>query len=94
MCGGPSKAEKRAAEAAAEAQREAAEAQREAAEVQRVIAQERKEQEIGERAEAKREDIGQALSSRVERTNRRGGTGRRSLFTSMGGAAGYASRFR
>lgn len=84
MCFGPSSAEKKAArqsqqeqqEAASASQRAADEAQREEAEV---------------RAEAKQEDISEALDARTKRRGMSGGAGRRSLFTSSG--AGYLSRF-
>lgn len=46
-----------------------------------------------ETAKIKREDIGNALTARVERQGKRGGTGRRSLFSSSKGAAGYLGRF-
>ena len=85
MCFGPSSAEKAAAaesqkqqqEAAAASQRAADEAQREEAEV---------------RAEAKQEDISQALDSRTKRRGMSGGAGRRSLFSSS--AAGFLGRFQ
>lgn len=78
---GPSAAE----QAAAEAQREEAEA--------------RKQEELAERAKTKEEDVSEALTERSIQRNRRGGAarrggmGRRSLFTSAAGGAGYASRF-
>lgn len=65
--------------AAAENRLQADEANREAAE---------------ERAALKRDEISQALSARTQRKGKRGGTGRRSLFSSSSGAAGYLSRFR
>ena len=85
MCFGPSSAEKAAAaesqkqqqEAAAASQRAADEAQREEAEV---------------RAEAKQEDISQALDSRTKRRGMSGGAGRRSLFSTS--AAGFLGRFQ
>lgn len=71
-----------------------AEQKRAAAEA-RVQADEAKRAAIDERANKKREDISDALSARTERAGRRGGVGRRSLFTAAGtGAAGYASRFQ
>lgn len=80
MCGGGPSGPSQAEQDAAAAQRLAAdEAQREAAE---------------ERAKEKRDDISEALSARTQRQGRRGGTGRRSLFSSSSGAAGYLSRFR
>ena len=52
MCGGPSSAEKRAqAQAAADA---------------RIAAEDRKRKEIEEKAERKREDIGEALEARTQ----------------------------
>lgn len=68
------------------AERAAARAQREAAELE-------KRQQIEERAQEKRSDITEALSASTERRGRAGGAGRRSLFTSQSGGAGYASRF-
>ena len=46
-----------------------------------------------DRAKQKREDISDALSARTQRQGKRGGQGRRSLFTSSGGGAGYLQRF-
>jgi hypothetical protein len=60
---------------------------------QRAEAEIAKQEQIVKRAEQKREDVSQALEARTIRGNRRGGAGRRSLFTSSGGAAGYLSRF-
>lgn len=85
MCFGPSSAEKAAAaesqkqqqEAAAASQRAADEAQREEAEV---------------RAEAKQEDISEALDSRTKRRGMSGGAGRRSLLSA--GAQGFLGRFQ
>ena len=85
MCFGPSSAEKAAAaesqkqqqEAAAASQRAADEAQRAEAEV---------------RAEAKQEDISEALDSRTKRRGMSGGAGRRSLLSA--GAQGFLGRFQ
>jgi hypothetical protein len=68
-------------------------AERRAAAEQRQAAEEEKRQQIEERAQAKRTDISEALSASTERRGRAGGAGRRSLFTSPSGGAGYASRF-
>lgn len=68
-------------------------AEREAMKRQRQAAEEAKRAEIEQRARSKREDIDAALSESVVQAGRRGGAGRRSLFTSASGGAGYASRF-
>jgi hypothetical protein len=47
-----------------------------------------------EKAGVKRDDIQDALSARVQRQGKRGGKGRRSLFSSKSGAAGYLERFK
>jgi hypothetical protein len=60
---------------------------------QREAAEEQKQAELAERARTKEEDVSAALSSRTIQSGRRGGAGRRSLFTSMSGGSGYASRF-
>ena len=60
---------------------------------QRVEADLAKQQEVIKRAEQKREDISAALEARTTRQGRSGGSGRRSLFTSSAGAAGYLNRF-
>ena len=70
--------------------------QQQAAE-QRVEAEVAQQEQVVKRAEQKREDVSQALEARTisqGRRGRRGGIGRRSLFTAPGGAAGYLSRFR
>jgi len=59
----------------------------------RQTAEATKRAEILERARQKREDISDALSSREVKDGRRGGAGRRSLFSAGGTAGGYASRF-
>ena len=77
MCGGPSSAEKRAqAQAAADA---------------RIAAEDRKRKEIEEKAERKREDIGEALEARTQERGMGGGSGRRSLFQASGG--GFLGRY-
>ena len=60
---------------------------------QRVEADIAKQEEVVKRAEQKREDISSALEARTVRQGRSGGSGRRSLFTSSAGAAGYLNRF-
>ena len=67
-------------------------AQAEAAAQQRLAAEEAKQQAIQERAIAKREDITEALSARMGRSGKRGGTGRRSLFSAQT-AQGFIGRF-
>lgn len=79
MCGGGSSGPSQAEKDAAARQRAEAEAAR--------------QESARDTAEAKREDISDALSARVQRQGKRGGTGRRSLFTAAQGAAGYLSRF-
>ena len=64
----------------------------EAAAQERAAAEEVKQQAIQERAVAKREDITEALSARSERKGRRGGAGRRSLYSAATGA-GFLGRF-
>lgn len=68
-------------------------AERAAMRAQREDAERAKRAEIEERARAKRADVTEAISGRNIQAGRRGGAGRRSLFTSMSGGAGYASRF-
>jgi hypothetical protein len=69
-------------------------AEKRAAAEQRAEAEIAKRQAIEERATQKREDISTALTATTASAGKRGGTGRRSLFTSMMGGAGYASRFK
>lgn len=52
-----------------------------------------KQQAIEEKANQKKQAIGEALDARTANAAKRGGSGRRSLFTSPTGAAGYLSRF-
>ena len=67
-------------------------AEAKAAAEDRISAEDAKRKEIEERAEKKREDIGEAIESRAEsRAGGRGGSGRRSLFRAGGG--GYLGRF-
>lgn len=69
-------------------------AEKKAAAEQRVEAEAVKQEQIQERAEAKREDISEALSRRTKRLGTRsGGRGRRSLYSASTGA-GFLSRFR
>lgn len=69
------------------------EAQNRTAAEARVAAEEAKRAEIEKLAKAKREDITEALDSRSEREGKGGGKGRRSLFSSSTGGAGFLSRF-
>jgi regulator of protease activity HflC (stomatin/prohibitin superfamily) len=69
------------------------EAEKQAAAAQRAEAEAQKQEEIRRRAEQKREDIGEAISSRTTRAGTGGGTGRRSLISS-GSGAGFLGRFR
>jgi hypothetical protein len=64
-----------------------------AAAEQQVEAEVAKEEAIQEKAVQKKQDIGAALDMRIANAAKRGGSGRRSLFTSPGGGAGYLSRF-
>lgn len=66
-------------------------AEKRAAAEQRELAAEAKREEIEKRAGEKREDIQDALSNRTVRAGKRGGKGRRSLFSSGGG--GFLGRF-
>jgi hypothetical protein len=59
----------------------------------RMEAEEAKQQAIHEKATQKKQAIGEALDMRTANAAKRGGSGRRSLFTSPGGAVGYLSRF-
>lgn len=68
-------------------------AEKKAAAEARMEAEEAKQQAIQERASQKKEAIGEALDMKTAAGAKRGGSGRRSLFTSPGGAAGYLSRF-
>lgn len=68
-------------------------AERAAMRAQREAAEEQKAAELAERARTKEADVSEALSSSTIQSGRRGGAGRRSLFTSMSGGSGYASRF-
>mgnify|MGYP003625664016 FL=1 len=66
-------------------------AEKAAAASQREAAEDAKQEEIVERAENKREDISDALSARTVGKGKRGGVGRRSLFSS--GSSGFLGRF-
>ena len=68
-------------------------AEKQAAADQRVAADLAKREAVEETASQKREDISDALSARSQRKGKRGGTGRRSLFSSSAGASGFMSRF-
>ena len=68
-------------------------AEKQAAAEQRVEADYVKREAAEDRAKQKREDINEALSARTQRRGKRGGKGRRSLFTSSGAGAGYLQRF-
>ena len=85
MCFGPSKAEKQAAQQQQQQQQEAAVQQQQAAD-------EAQREEAEVRAEAKQEDISEALDARTKRRGMSGGAGRRSLF-SVGGQ-GFLGRFQ
>ena len=85
MCFGPSKAEKQAAQQQQQQQQEAAVQQQQAAD-------EAQREEAEVRAEAKQEDISEALDARTKRRGMSGGAGRRSLLTSS--AAGFLGRFQ
>jgi hypothetical protein len=67
-------------------------AQADAAAAQRAAAEEAKQLAIQERAVQKREDVTEALTARSERKGRRGGTGRRSLYSAPTGQ-GFIGRF-
>jgi hypothetical protein len=85
MCFGPSKAEKAAAQQAQQDQQAAANEARAAAD-------EAQREEANVRAEAKQEDVSEALDARTKRRGMSGGAGRRSLFSSS--AAGFLGRFQ
>jgi len=85
MCFGPSSAEKAAA---AESQKQ----QQEAAAASQRAADEAQREEAGVRAEAKQEDISEALDARTKRRGMSGGAGRRSLLSSS--ALGFLGRFQ
>lgn len=68
-------------------------AENQAAAEARMEAEGAKQQAIQEKATQKKQAIGEALDVRTANAAKRGGSGRRSLFTSSGGAAGYLSRF-
>lgn len=66
-------------------------AEKAAAASQREAAEDAKQKEIRGRAEEKREDISDALSSRTVGKGKRGGVGRRSLFSTS--SSGFLGRF-
>jgi len=80
MCGGGSRRSQADIDAEAKAAADA-----------RIAAEDAKRAEIDEKAEKKREDIGEAVESRAESKAMRGGKGRRSLFKAGGG--GFLDRF-
>ena len=84
MCFGPSEAEKTAAKKSQKEQAAAAAEQRAAAEAAA-------REEADRRAEAKAEDISEAISATDVRRGMQGGSGRRSLFSASGG--GFLNRF-
>lgn len=70
-------------------------AQEQQAAADRVAADEAKQSEVSDRADAKREDISEALDESTIKSGRRGagkGAGRRSLFRS-GSGSGFLGRF-
>ena len=85
MCFGPSKAEKQIVQDMQQQQQEAAAASQQAAD-------EAQREEAEVRAEAKQEDISEALDARTKRRGMSGGAGRRSLFSA--GAQGFLGRFQ
>lgn len=93
MCGKKKKAAAPAAEPVSTAPVSAPVTEAEVAADARIEAEETKYEATVDKAEAKREDISEALSARVQRQGKRGGRGRRSLFTSSQGGAGYLNRF-
>lgn len=68
-------------------------AEKQAAAESRAAAEEAKQQAIQERAQQKQESLGAAIDMRSLNAAKRGGTGRRSLFTSPAAGAGFVSRF-
>tara|TARA_B110000908_G_scaffold71176_1_gene85891 strand:- start:16143 stop:16367 length:225 start_codon:yes stop_codon:yes gene_type:complete len=66
-------------------------AEKAAATDQREAADDAQQEVIEDRAESKREDISDALSARTVGKGKRGGVGRRSLFST--GATGFLGRF-
>lgn len=59
----------------------------------RLAAEQAKEEELRKRAEAKREDIAEAISGQSVEAGKRGGRGRRSMFRSFGGTSGFLGRY-
>lgn len=69
-------------------------AENKAAAEQKVEAETQVQEQVQERAQQKAKDIEQAISARTASAARgSGGPGRRSLFRSAGGGAGFLSRF-
>lgn len=68
-------------------------AEKQAAVDQRVEADVVDREAVEATSNKKRDDIQSALESRTQRKGQRGGTGRRSLFKSSAGGAGYLARF-
>lgn len=70
------------------------ESENKAAAEQRVEAEAQTQKAVQDRAQQKAEDVESAISASTARQGRgRGGMGRRSLFQSSGGGAGFLSRF-
>ena len=59
----------------------------------RVAAEDARQTEIVNRAKQKRDDISKAIEGETVREGMRGGAGRRSLFRSSSGGAGFLNRF-
>ena len=68
-------------------------AERQAAQEQRQAAESQRQEQVQQRAQRKSQDIEEAVTSRATQEGRRGGSGRRSLLSSMSGGPGYFSRF-
>jgi hypothetical protein len=68
-------------------------AETQAAADQRIEADDIEREAVEDTSNKKRDDIQSALESRAQRKGQRGGTGRRSLFKSSSGGAGYLARF-
>jgi len=70
------------------------EAENKQAAEQKVEAEAQVQEAVQEKAKQKAEDVSEAISQRTAATTRgRGGPGRRSLFRSASGGAGFLSRF-
>ena len=68
-------------------------AQAQAAAAQRAAAEEAKQQAIQERAVAKRDDITEALTSKMQKKGMRGGGKGRTMLMTQSTGAGFLSRF-